>query len=107
MAKIVVDTKNAVGKVYFANGDIEEITGYIIYADDNIVFYTETGKYAYRRFFEPILDCERFIMDIPRSRFYKSRITMGDISFNAYTPVEYNEDWFHVDIDRIELLEVK
>lgn len=101
MAKIVADIKKAVGKVYFSNGDIEEITNYIIYTDDNIVFYTKTGRYAYRKCFEDMMGCGRCIMTLPRSRFYKSRVTS-----EIFQPI-YNEEWIIVEIDRIELEEVK
>ena len=106
MAKIVADIKKAVGKVYFSNGDIEEITNYIIYTDDNIVFYTKTGRYAYRKCFEDMMGCGRCIMTLPRSRFYKSRVTVESYFSDHFQP-RYDDEWFVVEIDRIELEEVE
>lgn len=106
MATIVADIKKAVGKVYFSNGDIEEITKYIIYTDDDVVFYTKTGKYAYITYLEDMMGCERCIMTLPRSCFYKSRVTVESYFSEVFQPI-FNEEWIRVEIDRIELEEVK
>lgn len=95
------------GKIYFSNGDVEEITDYIIYSNENAVFYTRSGMYAYRFLRIPLIDCSQFIMDIPKPSFFKSILAMDNTSYDSDVAIEDNAEWVRVDIDRIELTEVK
>lgn len=73
MSKIFTGTS---GKCYFNDGHIENILNYIHYSEENIIFYTESGKYEYRLWVEPAdkemlwVDNNPRILLIPQHAFY-------------------------------------
>ena len=97
MPIVMHNSKPLCGKCYFKDGHIENIISYIHYSEEYIVFYTESGKYEYRLWVEP-LDYEVLSYDykhmarmpFPRHAFYK---VMNDVSSEPVV----------VDIDKIEL----
>lgn len=98
------------GMVYFTDGHTEEITNYHKYSDDDIVFYTQTGKYCFESHIEtksvPKTKMRDGILQHRAHSFRKSVVTVGSPSLIGYK-VDFDEDWIVVNIDKIELYEAK
>ena len=108
MDKTVIDLKAMVGKAYFSDGHTETIYQADVRSEDDITFYTETGKYYYRAYAEPLekeqlyCDNDPRILMVPKYVFLKAIVdttpSIGWRDSNAY-----KESWAPTDIDKIEL----
>lgn len=54
MARVFINHKNTCGKCYFTDGHVEDITHYTHYSEEFIVFNTESGRYEFRLWVEPV-----------------------------------------------------
>ena len=106
MAKIVVNMKQACGKVYFQDGHTEEIGFYMIYSNDHIIFCTDSGKYRYRAWleFEETLYCDNnpIMPGYLRHEFCKEYVYPGDYDMVQNIRVPCVE-WKPVNIEKLEL----
>ena len=100
MPKVFTNTKTPCGRCYFSDGTIEDIITYTHYSEENIVFSTDSGKYQYRLWAEPLEkdmlyeDNRPRMLMIPRHGFYK---------FVSNGPGEPEVASQQVGIDKIEI----
>lgn len=53
MATVYKSEISPCGKCYFLDGTVEDIIAAVVYSDENVVFHTESGKYQFRKWWEP------------------------------------------------------
>lgn len=105
---MVIDLKAVIGTAYFSDGHYEKIYCCDVHSNDHITFYTETGKYEYRAWAEPLgeqlyCDDNRTIILTPRYTFLQAVVDTAP-SIGIFGNV-YKETWVKAAIYRIEIFE--
>ena len=94
------NTKSPCGRCYFSDGTVEQIISYTHYSDADVVFSTESGRYQFRAWYEPVeneilyANASPTMLMAPRWGFYK---------FVYRHSYEHEVACQFVEIDKIEI----
>lgn len=108
MASIKIIPKDCAGKACFLDGHYEDIRAYVMYKPEQIVFFTDYGKYMFLASVEypETLYCDNnpVMMGHMKYVFKKARFHVN-YYYDDMT-VDSCEEWVSVDIDHIMIFDL-